>query len=67
VAEGVESAEAWDMLKEFGCEEAQGYLLSRPLPATQFTTWLARQQVRRIHLGDQVVPFDRERRAAQDQ
>ena len=67
VAEGVESAEAWDMLKEFGCEEAQGYLLSRPLPATQFTTWLARQQVRRIDLGKQVVHFDRERRAAHDQ
>ena len=33
VAEGVESTDAWDMLKEFGCEEAQGYLLSRPLPA----------------------------------
>jgi diguanylate cyclase (GGDEF)-like protein len=66
VAEGVESTEAWDLLKELGCEEAQGYLLSRPLPAAQFTAWLARQQVRRLHHGDEVVPFVRERRAASD-
>jgi EAL domain-containing protein (putative c-di-GMP-specific phosphodiesterase class I) len=66
VAEGVESTEAWDMLREFGCEEAQGYLLSRPVPAAQFTAWLARQQVRRIDLGHEVIPFVRERRAADD-
>jgi diguanylate cyclase len=63
VAEGVESTEAWDLLREFGCEEAQGYLLSRPLPATQFMTWLARQEVRQIEHGDEVVPFSRPRRA----
>ncbi|MGH9273598.1 MAG: putative bifunctional diguanylate cyclase/phosphodiesterase [Acidimicrobiales bacterium] len=66
VAEGVESTEAWDLLREFGCEEAQGYLLSRPLPAAQFVAWLARQQVRRIDHGDEVVLFTRERRAADD-
>ncbi len=67
VAEGVESTDAWDLLKEIGCEEAQGYLLSRPLPASQFTVWLARQQVRRIEHGDEVVPFSRERRTATDE
>jgi EAL domain-containing protein (putative c-di-GMP-specific phosphodiesterase class I) len=66
VAEGVESTDAWDMLKDFGCEEAQGYLLSRPIPAAQFTAWLARQQVRQIDHGDAVVPFSRERRTASD-
>ncbi len=64
VAEGVENTDAWDMLKEFGCEEAQGYLLSRPVPAEQFVAWLARQQVRQIDHGDEVVLFKRDRRVA---
>jgi EAL domain-containing protein (putative c-di-GMP-specific phosphodiesterase class I) len=33
VAEGVEDATALDNLKNKGCDEAQGYHLSRPLPA----------------------------------
>lgn len=65
VAEGVESREAWDLLHEFGCDEAQGYLLSRPLPAGHFTAWLSRQNVRMIDHGDAVVPFNpRSRRRA---
>jgi diguanylate cyclase (GGDEF)-like protein len=63
VAEGVESTEAWDMLKELGCDDAQGYLLSRPVPAEQFVAWLSRQKVRRIDTAHQVVPFSRDRRS----
>ncbi|MGE3619835.1 MAG: putative bifunctional diguanylate cyclase/phosphodiesterase [Acidimicrobiia bacterium] len=55
VAEGVESREAWDMLRGFGCDQAQGFLLSRPLPAERFVAWLERQSVARIDEG--VVPF----------
>ena len=66
VAEGVESTDAWDMLKEFGCDEAQGYLLSRPIPAAQFTAWLSRQQVRPVDLGASVVPIRRDRIAASE-
>jgi diguanylate cyclase (GGDEF)-like protein len=67
VAEGVESRDAWDMLVEFGCDEAQGYLLSRPLPAAQFISWLSRKEVRKIDHGDAVVPFStRARRAVND-
>ena len=40
VAEGVEEQEAWDKLLAVGCDLAQGYLLSRPLPATAFVEWL---------------------------
>ena len=32
VAEGVESADAKDLLRSYGCDEAQGYLFSRPVP-----------------------------------
>jgi predicted signal transduction protein with EAL and GGDEF domain len=35
VAEGVETQEAWDALREQGCTLAQGYLISRPLPAEE--------------------------------
>jgi diguanylate cyclase (GGDEF)-like protein len=40
VAEGVESANAWTRLSSLGCDLAQGYFLSRPLPADQLTIWL---------------------------
>lgn len=64
VAEGVESRDAQAMLRDYGCDEGQGYLFSRPVPATQLTAWLARQPVRRINRGDEVVPFNREQRRA---
>lgn len=39
VAEGVETQEILDRLTEMGCEEAQGYFISRPLPAEELTRW----------------------------
>ena len=36
VAEGVEHQEALDALAGFGCDFAQGYHFSRPLPADAF-------------------------------
>jgi diguanylate cyclase (GGDEF)-like protein len=40
VAEGVETAECWDELSSLGCTAAQGYFLSRPLPAAELGAWL---------------------------
>jgi diguanylate cyclase (GGDEF)-like protein len=40
VAEGVESAEVWQRLAELGCDEIQGYVLTRPLPAGDLGAWL---------------------------
>jgi diguanylate cyclase (GGDEF)-like protein len=42
VAEGVESAEIWRDLERWGCDVAQGYYLSRPVPAEDLTAWLRR-------------------------
>jgi diguanylate cyclase (GGDEF)-like protein/PAS domain S-box-containing protein len=40
VAEGVESKETWDRLHALGCTVAQGFYLSRPVPAAELRTWL---------------------------
>jgi diguanylate cyclase (GGDEF)-like protein len=45
VAEGVETPEVWRRLSDLGCETAQGYLLTRPLPAVDFTAWMAERAV----------------------
>ncbi|MEU8238275.1 EAL domain-containing protein [Actinoplanes missouriensis] len=42
VAEGVENEDALRALGELGCDEAQGYHISRPLPAAELTAWLDR-------------------------
>jgi diguanylate cyclase (GGDEF)-like protein len=40
VAEGVETAEVWQLLAEWGCHRVQGYYLSKPMPAADTTSWL---------------------------
>ncbi len=47
VAEGVETSEQADCLKALGCDEMQGYLLSRPMPPEALPAWLD------DHLGSQ--------------
>ena len=46
VAEGVESAEILRQLIAFGCDTAQGYYISHPLPIVQFCNWLEDSEYR---------------------
>ena len=39
-AEGVEDQQTWDSLGRLGCDEAQGYFMSKPLPAAELDRWL---------------------------
>ena len=44
VAEGVEDLATWNELVRLGCDLAQGYYLSRPLPPEDLTTWMLERQ-----------------------
>ncbi|MET0508984.1 MAG: EAL domain-containing protein [Burkholderiaceae bacterium] len=39
VAEGVETTRSWSMLRHWRCDDAQGYLIARPMPLADFQTW----------------------------
>ena len=39
VAEGVENAQVWELLRELACDEAQGFHMGRPMPAAEFARW----------------------------
>ena len=39
VAEGIETEKDWDLLRELGCDLAQGYLIAKPIESSEFLTW----------------------------
>jgi EAL domain-containing protein (putative c-di-GMP-specific phosphodiesterase class I) len=45
IAEGVEDAETLALLREMGCDQAQGYGLCRPQPLDRLIDWLRRDAV----------------------
>lgn len=40
VAEGIENEAVWHLLANLGCDQGQGYFMSKPMPATQLEAWL---------------------------
>jgi len=53
VAEGVESHQAWTRLNELGCDLAQGFYVSRPLPAPDLGK-LLRERAATLAAGEPV-------------
>jgi EAL domain-containing protein (putative c-di-GMP-specific phosphodiesterase class I) len=49
VAEGVETREQLDLLRQSGCDCAQGYFFSRPLPPEELVIWLESYRSRLVH------------------
>jgi diguanylate cyclase len=45
VAEGVETEVAYRELARLGCDQAQGYYMSRPVPAAELEHWLNRRHI----------------------
>ena len=52
VAEGVESLQDWKLVRQYGCTLAQGWLLSKAMPAGEFEPWLQRLRTHRTELLD---------------
>jgi diguanylate cyclase (GGDEF)-like protein len=44
VAEGIESEAVWRLLAALGCDQGQGYFMSRPIPGDQLISWLEKWQ-----------------------
>jgi EAL domain-containing protein (putative c-di-GMP-specific phosphodiesterase class I) len=40
VAEGIETDATFELLKQWGCDEGQGYLMARPMPAAEIENFM---------------------------
>jgi diguanylate cyclase (GGDEF)-like protein len=52
VGEGVETSPVLDALRQVGCDEAQGFLLARPMPVDDLIEWLATHRLKLAKSGD---------------
>ncbi|GFM53552.1 sensor domain-containing phosphodiesterase [Pseudomonas cichorii] len=54
VAEGIETETIRKLVKQWGCDEGQGYLIARPMEADALLSWLQPNQI--MHIGTEVAP-----------
>lgn len=45
VAEGIETPIVFDMLRDWGCDEGQGYFMAKPMPATDLMLWTGKATI----------------------
>jgi EAL domain-containing protein (putative c-di-GMP-specific phosphodiesterase class I) len=62
VAEGVQDRETFDRLGDFGCDEAQGFYIAKPLDPEAFWLWLSAREAE-FNLGDGSEPSEGDRAA----
>lgn len=62
IAEGVESTEHGLMLLLMGCENAQGYAVSKPMPAQELESWIKNYQPNQAWLMSQHATMSQETR-----
>ncbi len=55
VAEGVETREQLDHLASLGCDEMQGYLVSKPVPAEEFEAFLRQPKLLEVDYSDKAA------------
>ncbi|BBK00141.1 EAL domain-containing protein [Xanthomonas campestris] len=58
VAEGVETPEDWRLLRELGCDLAQGYLMASPMPGPVLSDWWREHASRIARLCSSELPTD---------
>jgi diguanylate cyclase (GGDEF)-like protein len=56
VAEGVENAQVWDLLRDLSCDEAQGFHMGRPMPSNEFVHWASGWAARHASPGIKGMP-----------
>jgi EAL domain-containing protein (putative c-di-GMP-specific phosphodiesterase class I) len=56
VAEGIEDPDTLHALRTLGCDDAQGYLLARPMPADRLPAWLETWPTHRATILRAVTP-----------
>jgi predicted signal transduction protein with EAL and GGDEF domain len=51
VAEGVETEDDWHLLRELGCDYAQGYFIAKPMASDRVPAWLSDWNARYVGLA----------------